>query len=135
MSESPIDRHPRNTRYALLLSLSLGEYTLSDIPESRREALLKQLADTYRNDPSSGVHSAAGGLLRHWGQNEVAQQVDLTAVPYSTDREWFTLAITVTPTAPPEPKEKPTEEKADKESKTDPSAEGDGRKKAERGRR
>lgn len=129
VSESPIDRHPRNTRYALLLAL--GEYSLSEIPESRREALLKQLADSYRNDPSSGVHGAAGWLLRQWGQAELVQQVDQTPVPYSTDREWFTLAITVTPTSPPKPKEKSAEEKEDKESKAEPPAEGDGTKKAE----
>lgn len=122
VSESPADRYPRNTRYALFLAL--GEYTLSDIPESRRETLLKQLTEAYRNDPSSGVHSASGWLLRQWGQTEVVQQVDQTAIPYSTDREWFTLAITVTPT-PRKPKEKPSEEEGDKKSKAAPSAEGD----------
>jgi serine/threonine protein kinase/formylglycine-generating enzyme required for sulfatase activity len=98
-SDAPQDRYPKNSRYALLLAL--GEFTLQEIPASRREALLKQLADWYRYDPSSGVHGAAGWLLRHWGQAEIARQVDQTAVPYSADREWFTLAITVTPTAPP----------------------------------
>ena len=110
VSESPMDRHPRNTRYALLLAL--GEYSLNEIPESRHETLLKQLADSYRNDPSSGVHGAAGWLLRQWGQAEVVQQVDQTPVPYSADREWFTLAITVTPTSPPKPEEKPAGENA-----------------------
>ncbi len=128
-SQSPVDRHPRNTRYALLLAL--GEYTLSEIPESRRDALLKQLAEAYSNDPSSGVHGAAGWLLRKWGQAEVVRVVDQTAVPYSTDREWFTLAITVTPTAPPKPKEKPAEGKGNKESKSEQPVEGDGAKKAE----
>ena len=70
---------------------------------------MKQLVEWYRNDPSSGVHGAAGWLLRQWGQAEVARQVDQTAVPYSPGREWFTLAITVTPTPPPKPKEKPAE--------------------------
>jgi formylglycine-generating enzyme required for sulfatase activity len=73
--------------------------------------LLKQLADWYRNDPSSGVHGAAGWLLRQWGQAEVVRKVDQTAVPYSPGREWFTLAITVTPTAPPKPQQKPAEKK------------------------
>jgi eukaryotic-like serine/threonine-protein kinase len=102
VSVAPKDRYAKNTRYALLLSL--GEFSLEEIPDSRREALLKQLADWYRHDPSSGVHGAAGWLLRHWGQTDIARQVDQTAVPYSADREWFTLAITVTPTAPPKPK-------------------------------
>ncbi len=92
------DRYPKNTRYALLLAL--GEFSIKEIPESRRVALQKQLADWYRHDPSSGVHGAAGWLLRQWGQAEVVRQVDQTAVPYAPDREWFTLAITVTPKAP-----------------------------------
>ena len=37
--------------------------------------------------------------------------MDQTAVPYSPDREWFTLAITVTTTAPPKPQEKLAEKK------------------------
>lgn len=97
-------------RYALLLTL--GEYSLNDIPESQRDSLLAQLADWYRNDPSSGVHGAAGWLLRQWGQADVVREVDQTPVPYSPDREWFTLAITVTPTAPPKPTEKSEEEGA-----------------------
>ena len=35
VSDAPKDRYPRNTRYALLLAL--GEFTLEEIPESRRE--------------------------------------------------------------------------------------------------
>ncbi|MBM4089813.1 MAG: formylglycine-generating enzyme family protein, partial [Planctomycetes bacterium] len=105
VSDAPRDRYPRNTRYALLLAL--GEFSLEEIPASRREAILKQLADWYRNDPSSGVHGATGWLLRQWGQAEVVREVDRTPVPYASDREWFTLAITVTPTPPPTPRELP----------------------------
>ncbi len=99
VSDGPAQRYPRNTRYALLLALA--EFRLEEIPDSRREPLLKEFADLYRNDPSSGVHGAAGWLLRQWGQAEVARRVDQTAVPYSPGREWFTLAISVTATAPP----------------------------------
>ena len=95
VSSAPRDRYPQNTRYALLLTL--GEFVLEEIPESRRETLLGQLSDWYRNDPSSGVHGAAGWLLREWGQADIAREVDQTAVPYSPEREWFTLAIEVTP--------------------------------------
>ena len=106
--------------------LALGEYTLEEIPATRRDALLQQVGDWYRNDPSSGVHGAAGWLLRHWGQNDVVREVDQTPVPYSTDREWFTLAITVTPTSPPKPAEKASDENAtpDAESTAPPRAEG-----------
>ena len=117
VSDAPQDHYPRHSRYALLLAL--GEFSLQEIPVSRREALLTQLADWYRHDPSSGVHGAAGWLLRHWGQADVALQVDQTAEPYAPEREWFTLAITVTPTAP-KPPEKPTEEKAATESSAKP---------------
>ena len=110
VSVAPKDRYAKNTRYALLLSL--GEFSIEEFPESRRVALLEQLADWYRHDPSSGVHGAAGWLLRQWGQAEAVRQVDQTAVPYGPDREWFTLAITVTPTAPPKPKAEPAKENA-----------------------
>ncbi len=102
------DRYPRDTRYALLLAL--GEFSLEEVPVSRRVALLEQLAGWYRHDSSSGVHGAAGWLLRKWGQAEAVRQVDHTAVPYAPDREWFTLAITVTPRAQPKPKTGPAKE-------------------------
>ena len=53
------------------------------------------------------------------------------AVPYSTDREWFTLVITVTPTSPPAPKKKPAEDNADKETKDEQTTESDETKKAD----
>jgi hypothetical protein len=53
-----------------------------EIPDARRVAILKQLADWYRNDASSGVHGASGWLLRQRGQAELARKVDQTAVPY-----------------------------------------------------
>ncbi len=81
VSVAPKDRYPKNTRYALLLAL--GEFSLDEIPESRRVALLEQLAGWYRHDPSSGVHGAAGWLLRQWGQTGIARQVDQAAVPYA----------------------------------------------------
>lgn len=88
-------------RYALLLAL--GEYAPTEIPPTRRDALVKQLADWYANDPNSGIHGAAGWLLRYLGEKETADRVDQTPVPYSPEREWFTLAITVKPTPPPKP--------------------------------
>ncbi len=83
VSAAAKDRYPKNTRYALLLAL--GEFSLDEIPESRRVALLKQLDDWYRHDASSGVHGAAGWLLRQWGQAEVVRQVDHIVVRYAPD--------------------------------------------------
>ena len=89
LSNDPANRYPRDARYGLLLSL--GEFALAQVPEARRDALIKRLAVWYRDDPSSGVHGAAGWLLRQWGQADLARQVDQSPVPYSPDREWFTL--------------------------------------------
>jgi formylglycine-generating enzyme required for sulfatase activity len=111
--------HPKDARYALLLAI--GEYYPTDIPASRREALVKQLADWYANDPSSGVHGASGWLLRHLGEKEIADRVDQTPVPYSPEREWFNLAITVQPTPPPKPKSESKEEVENAESKGEES--------------
>jgi hypothetical protein len=94
---APKDRYPKNTRYALLLAQ--GEFSLEEIPESRRVELLKQLADWYRHDPSSGVHGATGWLLRQWGQAREYAPGGSHRGAVCADREWFTLAITVTPTA------------------------------------
>jgi formylglycine-generating enzyme required for sulfatase activity len=138
VTHGPADRVPRDARYALLLAL--GEFTLADVPESRRAALLERLAGWYRHDPSSGVHGAAGWLLRQWGQLDLVRQVDQTATPYSPDREWFTLAITVKPAQPPEPpdgspkenagekstsakQDAPTQSKAESTAKSAPSGE------------
>ena len=132
----PAERYPRNARYALLLAL--GEFSLEEIPDTRRETLLKQLGDWYRNDPSSGVHGAAGWLLRQWGRAEVVRKVDQTALPYSPGREWFTLAIAVTPAAPPKPHEKPSEKKPGSEpppsAKKPKSGEGEAAKTGEPGK-
>jgi formylglycine-generating enzyme required for sulfatase activity len=103
LNSGPANRYPRDARYALLLAL--GEFSLADVSESRRDALIKQLAGWYRDDPSSGVHGAAGWLLRQWGHGEVVRQADQTPIPYSPGREWFTLRITVKPTPAPEPRE------------------------------
>ncbi len=92
--------HRGNARARFALLLALGEYSLDEIPTSQREQLLADVADWYAHDPSSAVHGATRWLLRQWGQDEVIRTVDQTPVPYSPDREWFTLAITVTPNRP-----------------------------------
>jgi formylglycine-generating enzyme required for sulfatase activity len=111
VSQAPADRYPKNSRYGLLLAL--GEYSLeNEIPEARREALVAQLVDWHRHDPSSGVHGASGWLLRQWGRTEIARQVDQTPVPYTDGCEWFTLAISVPLTAPSKRPQKSTVEQA-----------------------
>ncbi|MFO0901671.1 MAG: protein kinase [Pirellulales bacterium] len=95
VSRPPKEEYSANARYALLLAL--GEFTLQEIPVDRRDALIRQVTDWHRNDPSSGIHGATGWLLRQWGQTAATTEVDQTPIPYSPDREWFTLAIEVAP--------------------------------------
>lgn len=84
-----------NVRRAVLMAL--GDFALEELPASDRESLLRELADWYAQDPSAAVHSAAGWLLRQWNQLDVVRRIDQTPIPYSADREWFTLALQVTP--------------------------------------
>ena len=98
VGEDSAQKFPRDMRYALLLAIS--EYDPTEIPEERRQALVDRLADWYANDPSSGVHAASGWLLRHLKQQDIAERIEQTPVPYSADREWFTLEIEVQPTKP-----------------------------------
>ena len=90
-------KYPKDTRYALLLSI--GEYSRAEIPAHRNQKLVDQISDWYANDPSSGVHGAAGWLLRKLGEAEMITKVDRSVFPYSTEREWFTMAVEITPTA------------------------------------
>ncbi|MFM8213023.1 MAG: hypothetical protein ACKN82_00055, partial [Pirellula sp.] len=90
---------PRDTRYAILLAI--GEYEPGSIANERREKLVSMLSDWYLNDTSSGVHGASGWLLRHLGEDEIAKRIDQTEVPYTPDREWFTLSVSVKPTNNP----------------------------------
>lgn len=92
-------------RYGLLLAI--GEYAPNNIPSERRKELVKKIADWYQSDPSSGIHGASGWLLRQLGEHEIANRVDQTPIPYSPDREWFTLAITVTTPPITKPEEQP----------------------------
>jgi serine/threonine protein kinase/formylglycine-generating enzyme required for sulfatase activity len=83
--------------YGLLLSL--GNYSSEEIPQDSRERLFADLKRIYTEHPSAAVHSAAGWLLRHWGQREVVDLVDETEVPYddSGERDWFRWRISVIP--------------------------------------
>lgn len=77
------------------LLLALGEFPLEEIEKeaSKRESLVRQVAEWYSLDPSSAIHGATGWLLRRWNKNTEADWVDHTAVPYDPKREWFTVEI------------------------------------------
>lgn len=74
--------------YALLLAL--GEFDWDALPPGR-ETLAERIGSIYEQDPSSGVHSAAGWLLRRWDQREVVDRVDRTKLPRDPTghREWY----------------------------------------------
>lgn len=79
------------TRYALILAI--GEYSYDEMTPRTRTLLLERLREWYLNDASSSIHSAAGWLLRILGDGDYVKSVDNTEIPYSDEREWFTLAI------------------------------------------
>ena len=122
VSDGPVDRYGHHARYALLLAL--GSSRWRKFPQGA--ASNRAPAGTGRLVSSGSQFGCArrtGWLLRQWGQADVVREVDQTAVPYVPDREWFTLAITVTPTPPPKPREEPAAEHAGSESEPPKSAE------------
>jgi formylglycine-generating enzyme required for sulfatase activity len=77
------------------LILSLGEFSLDEIPEHRRDGLASQVTTWYRTDPCSAIHGACGWLLRAW---QLADRVhDFDRTPHSADydpmREWFLVQV------------------------------------------
>jgi formylglycine-generating enzyme required for sulfatase activity len=88
-------RYPKDTRYALLLSI--GEYGRPEIPADRIQKLVDRISEWYANDPSSGVHGAAGWLLRQFGEAQIVKAIDDRFIPFSSDREWFSMNFMVKP--------------------------------------
>jgi formylglycine-generating enzyme required for sulfatase activity len=76
-----------SARRALLLCL--GECA-EGRPAFARPALIRQLLKAYRSHPDPGVHSAAGWLLRRWGQGQGLAAVDgELSGPPAGRRGWF----------------------------------------------
>ena len=50
------------------LILALGRYNLDELSPDKREPLVEQLREMYRNDPDAGIHGAAEWTLRQWKQ-------------------------------------------------------------------
>ena len=78
------------------LLLALGEYSWAQIPEDRRVPLRREVGDLFRDDKSSGVHAAAGWLLRQWGAEDarsaqLAVDLDQREVPEREGWEWHTI--------------------------------------------
>ena len=58
------------------LLLCLGEFSLEQLPQAEREALIPALLRLYRDDPDPGLHGAADWLLRRWGQAAKLRSID-----------------------------------------------------------
>ncbi|MCA9036654.1 MAG: protein kinase, partial [Planctomycetaceae bacterium] len=83
------DASSDSQRFAAILAL--GEFGPDEFAASDFDSLVEKIARWYASDPSSGIHGAAGWLLRRWGQNKHVEQVDHHVVPYDPDgrRQWF----------------------------------------------
>lgn len=93
--ELPTRHQSISARYSLMLAI--GEYSFEEIPSELRNKLVEDLTAWYSQDPSSTIHGSAGWLLRTFGQDDIVMQVDQTEVPFSKDREWFTVAFSLNP--------------------------------------
>ena len=79
--------HDVSIRRALLLAL--GEFSLSDLKQSSRDALLARLRNWYVEDADAGVHGAVEWLLRTWKQTKLLAGARKALVGKRTpDRQW-----------------------------------------------
>jgi hypothetical protein len=103
-----IDRLPNEKDagavYAMLLAL--GTYPQADIGPSQKEHLLPWLCDCYRTHPDSGVHSAAGWLLKRWDKARRDQcDQTLKSAGLSAKRDWYVNSLGQTMIVIREPQE------------------------------
>jgi serine/threonine protein kinase/formylglycine-generating enzyme required for sulfatase activity len=86
--------HPETSARRALV-LALGEYRSSDLPETERDRLIKELIDLYRNDPDAGIHGAAQWTLRQWGQHEKLKESDAQLMKLKNwdQRQWFVNSL------------------------------------------
>lgn len=80
------------------LLLALGNYPASLRTGVEGESLVNWLEDCYRNHPDSGVHAAAGRVLKTWSDRERVEQLDaeLAAGGIVNGRRWYVNTIGMT---------------------------------------
>ncbi len=80
-------------RYALLLAL--GEYEYYKLSVGDRNKIKNILTDWYLTENSSGVHGACEWLLRHYGFQEVVDELNIISKPFdpNSTRKWFNIQI------------------------------------------
>jgi serine/threonine protein kinase/formylglycine-generating enzyme required for sulfatase activity len=71
--------------------LAMGTYPLDEVPTGERARLIETLLNLYRDDPDSGIHTAAEWALRQWKQQEKLKQLDeeLLKLKDRGERRWF----------------------------------------------
>jgi formylglycine-generating enzyme required for sulfatase activity len=76
-------------RRALLLTL--GDYDRNRLPPAEQALLIPRLAELYRSNLDPGIHGAADWLLRQWGQQGKAQEIDrdLATGKVEGQRRWY----------------------------------------------
>ena len=91
----PMDSLPDRKQDTKLIGLllTMGEYASAEVDRETHVRIEKSASSWYENHPSSGVHGAAGWLLRRWGRDDVVGRIDRTPIDYSPDREWFTIRV------------------------------------------
>ncbi len=80
----------RSVRRAALLALA--EFGEDRLPLPARERLAPRLVELYRDDPDPGVHSAAGWVVRQWGQGRLLDDADRALGargPQASARRWY----------------------------------------------
>lgn len=90
-SEERRDKLRESVPFGLLLAL--GEYEFDQVPDRDRQSVVERIARWYEFHPSSGVHGAAGWLLRRWGNHDAVARVDQTQIDYEPGREWYTVRV------------------------------------------
>lgn len=63
---------------------------------SDNQKFFAKVLDWYTNDPNSAIHGAARWFLKQKSQHLMVDKVDENPVPYSRNREWFTIKIPLT---------------------------------------
>ena len=82
--------HPETSERRALI-LALGRYNLDELSTDKREPLVEQLREMYRNDPDAGIHGAAEWTLRRWKHDEklAAIDVELKKLKDRGNRRWY----------------------------------------------
>lgn len=107
VSQLPPGKTRDTALYATLLSNSNRFTGPPPGAPSDEQEFWNQVLDWYTNEPSSAVHSALRWYLKKNSKHSLVDKLDETPVPYSPNREWFTMRIPLiqskSPSVPQDP--------------------------------